>query len=187
MSNYRRVQIPGGTFFFTVKTEQNAPIFAEQQFAALLGEVVREVMQLWPFELNAIVLLPDHLHAIWSLPPGDMDYPKRWGWLKKEFTKRYLELGGQEQSTSTSRKRYRRRGVWQRRYWEHTIADDADFETHFDYVHWNPVKHKYVSCPVDWPYSSFHRWVAKGVYEKDWGCGHKVPLAIKQSAQDFGE
>ncbi|MEZ6056923.1 MAG: hypothetical protein R3C01_09470 [Planctomycetaceae bacterium] len=102
MSNDRRAQILGGTFFFTVKTEHNAPIFAEQPFVALLGKVVGEVMQLWPFEINAIVLLPDHLHAIWSLPPGDVDSPKRWGWLMKESTKRYLELGGHEQSTSFS-------------------------------------------------------------------------------------
>ncbi len=187
MSNYRRAHTPGGTFFFTVKTEHNAPVIAEQQFVALLEEVIREVMQLWPFEIKAIVLFPDHLHAIWSLPPGDVDYPKRWGWLKKEFTKRHLELGGHEQSTSSSRKRYRRRGVWQRRYWEHTIEDEDDFETHIDYVHWNPVKHQYVSCPVDWPHSSFHRWVAKGVYQENWGCGHKEPFAIKLSPHDFGE
>lgn len=187
MSNYRRAHIAGGTFFFTVKTEHNAPIFAKQSFVILLGEVIRETMQLWPFEMNAIVLLPDHLHAIWTLPPGDVDYPKRWGWLKKEFTKRYLELGGQEQTTSSSRKRYRRRGVWQRRYWEHTIEDEDDFETHFDYIHWNPVKHQYVTCPVDWPNSSFHRWVAKGVYERNWGCGDKEADSVRQSTQDFGE
>ncbi|GAB4154179.1 MAG: hypothetical protein Tsb009_30730 [Planctomycetaceae bacterium] len=111
------------------------------------------------------------MHAIWSLPAGDADFSKRWAWLKKEFTRRYLEMGGTEQRTSESRKRNRRRGVWQRRFWEHAIEDEDDFEAHFDYIHYNPVKHEYVSRPVDWPYSSFHRWVKQGVYDSDWGCG----------------
>lgn len=187
MSNYRRAYIPGGTFFFTLKTENNAPIFAEQKNVELLGQVFREAKRLWPFEIKAMVLLPDHLHAIWSLPAGDDEYPKRWGWLKKEFTKRYLEHGGREQSTSSSRKRYRRRGVWQRRYWEHTIEDEDDFEVHFDYVHWNPVKHKYVKCPIEWPHSSFHRWAAKGVYDRNWGCGDREPKTIWNTSRDFGE
>ncbi len=187
MSNYRRAHIPGGTFFFTIKTENNAPIFAEQHNVILLGQIIRETKERWPFEVNAMVLLPDHLHAIWSLPPGDDDYPARWGWFKKEFTKRYLSQGGNEQHTSPSRKRYRRRGVWQRRYWEHTIEDEEDFEAHFDYVHWNPVKHKYVSCPRDWPHSSFHRWVVAGVYDIHWGCGQRVPMSVANSDRDFGE
>lgn len=187
MSNYRRAHVPGGTFFFTLKTENNAPIFSDVRYVRLLGEVIRETKHRWPFEINAIVLFPDHLHAIWTLPSGDQDYSKRWGWLKKEFTKRYLQAGGHEQPTSTSRQRYRRRGVWQRRFWEHTIEDEEDYETHFHYVHWNPVKHQYVECPADWRHSSFHRWVEKGVYEKNWGCGHREPLINSKSLQDFGE
>ena len=187
MSNYRRAHIPGGTYFFTVKTENNAPIFADRDNALLLGQVIREAKQRWPFEVNAMVLLPDHLHAIWSLPQEDDDYPTRLGWLKKEFTKRYLGQGGNEQHTSASRKRYRRRGVWQRRYWEHTIEDEEDFDAHFDYVHWNPVKHKYVRCPGDWPHSSFHRWVAAGVYDIHWGCGQRVPTSLVNPDRDFGE
>jgi len=116
-------------------------------------------------------MLPDHIHAIWTLPSGDVEYPKRWGWLKKEFTKRFLASGGIEQKISESRKANRRRGIWQRRFWEHTIQGEADFDNHFDYIHWNPVKHGYVKCPKDWRHSSFHRWVEAGVYHVDWGCG----------------
>ena len=144
----------------------------------LLGKVFREMKQRWPVEINALVLLPDHFHTIWSLPSGDAEYPTRWAWLKKEFTKRFLAQGGREQNRSQSRRRNRRRGVWQRRYWEHTIEDEEDFDAHFDYVHWNPVKHEYVRCPRDWPYSSFHRWVKKDVYPPNWGCGEIAPEKV---------
>ena len=107
--------------------------------------------------------------------------------MKKEFTKRYLQHGGLEQPTSASRMKYRRRGVWQRRFWEHTIEDEEDFQAHFDYTHWNPVKHGYVNGPVDWLHSSFHRWVAKGAYEKDWGCGKQEPVTITKLKNNAGE
>jgi putative transposase len=186
MPNYRRYHVAGGTYFFTLKTERNAPIFREQKNVRLLGDVFREMKQNWPLEITALVLLPDHLHSIWTLPPGDAEYPMRWGWLKKEFTQRYLVQGGREQPRSRSRKRNRRRGVWQRRYWEHTIEDEDDFEAHFDYVHWNPVKHGYVKCPHEWPHSSFHRWVRKGVYAHNWGCAGVAPESVA-SILDAGE
>lgn len=185
MPNYRRLRPPGGTFFFTLKTERNAPIFADRRCVDLLGEVFRDTKSRWPFDVRAIVLLPDHLHSIWSLPPGDDKYSMRWGWLKKEFTQRYLAAGGTEERTSVSRRRNRRRGVWQRRFWEHTIEDDDDFEAHFDYIHWNPVKHGYVSCPRDWLHSSFRRWVEAGVYNANWGCGQSPSTVSK--LQDVGE
>ena len=187
MSNYRRAHVPGGTFFFTVKTERNAPIFRRNDAVQILGNVIRETKQLWPFEINAIVLLPDHLHAIWSLPAGDADFSKRWGWIKKEFTKRYLKERGLEQKTSDSRKKNRRRGVWQRRFWEHTIEDEDDFEAHVDYVHFNPVKHGYVSRPADWRHSSFHRWVKKGVYDLNWGSAREDPERVSKTHHNFGE
>ena len=187
MPNYRRAYIPGGTFFFTVKMERNAPIFRDDFAVRILGNVLRETKKLWPTEIDAIVLLPDHLHTIWSLPPGDADFSKRWAWLKKEFTKRYLKAGGMEQPTSESRVKYRRRGVWQRRFWEHAIEDEEDFQTHFDYTHCNPVKHGYVKCPIDWQHSSFHRWVAKGVYEKNWGCSEQEPDSIIKMKKNVGE
>lgn len=177
MPDYRRSFIPGGTYFFTVKTELNAPVFGELAAVRVLGTVMREAKRRWPFRIDAIVVLPDHLHAIWSLPAGDVGYSTRWAWIKKEFTKRYLASGGQEQATSGSRRKNRRRGVWQRRFWEHTIEEERDYEAHFDYVHWNPVKHGYVTCPVDWPHSSFHRWVRAGVYPRNWGCGDREPIS----------
>jgi len=105
-----------------------------------------------------------------SLPPNDSGYSKRLGWIKKEFTKAFLAAGGTSQKVNASRRKNRRKGIWQRRFWEHTIADEDDFENHFHYVHWNPTKHQYVDCPHEWPYSSFHRWVTAGVYPHDWGC-----------------
>src|SRR5262245_16061875 len=103
MPNYRRYFVAGGTFFFTLKTERNVPLFADEQPAKLLGVILREMKQRWPVEIVALVLLPDHLHAIWTLPPGDSAYPTRWGWLKKEFSQRYLAAGGHEQWRSSSR------------------------------------------------------------------------------------
>lgn len=186
MPGYRRYRPAGGTFFFTVKTYQNAPIFGDLQNARLLRQVLRETKAHWPFEVNALVLLPDHLHAIWSLPAGDCDYSMRWAWLKKEFTRRYLAAGGTERQTSKSRQQNRRRGVWQRRFWEHTIQNEADFDAHFDYIHWNPVKHGYVNSPAAWSHSSFHRWVAAGVYDASWGCREDIPSTI-QALQDVGK
>lgn len=175
MPNYRRHHVHGGTYFFTLKTENNAPLFAELRNVRLLGAVFRETIARWPFEMTAVVLLPDHLHALWTLPPGDADYSMRWAWLKKEFTRRFLTAGGREQSRSDSRRRNRRRGVWQRRFWEHTIADEEDFGNHFDYLHWNPVKHRFAKTPAEWPHSSFHRWVNRGVYPTNWGGDGQEP------------
>ena len=186
MPNYRRYRVEGGTYFFTLKTEFNAPIFREQAAVAILGNAIRETKKEWPFKIDAMVLLPDHIHAIWTLPAGDAKYSTRWGWLKKEFTQKYLAGGGTEQETSDSRRRNRRRGVWQRRFWEHTIEDEDDFDAHFDYIHWNPVKHGYVRCPRQWPHSSFHRWVEKGVYPLNWGCGSR-PASIAKIDDLVGE
>ena len=170
MADYRRYFVPGGTFFFTVVTFDRVELFANQLARKILGDKMRECHKQWPFEVNAIVLLPEHLHTIWTLPRGDASYPRRWGWIKKEFTKDWIAAGGVEQHVSTARRERRERGIWQRRYWEHTIRDEHDFERHFDYVHYNPVKHERAKCPKDWPHSSFHRWVEHKVYEPDWGC-----------------
>jgi putative transposase len=178
MPRYRRSWVPGGTFFFTVVTESRAPFLCEAKARALLRQALQDCRQRWPFAIDAMVLLPDHLHAIWTLPPTDSAYPRRWGWLKKEFTKAWLAGGGPEQPRSASRRRQRRRGVWQRRYWEHTIRDEQDFEDHFHYVHYNPVKHGLVAAPKDWPYSSFHRWVREGVYDDAWGANLSTPMSF---------
>ena len=170
MPNWRRAHVPGGSFFFTVVTDRRARFLTNLPARPLLGSIIRRCLLKWPFTLNAIVLLPDHLHAIWSLPPGDTAYPKRWGWIKKEFTKAWLTLGGCEQQQTDGRIRDGRRGVWQPKYWEHTLNDEHDFERHFDYIHYNPVKHGLVKCPRDWPWLSFHRWVRAGVYPEYWAC-----------------
>ena len=180
MPNYRRYRVHGGTYFFTLKTEGNAPLFGESSNVRLLGQIFRETKIRWPFEMPAIVLLPDHLHTLWTLPPEDADYSTRWAWLKKEFTRRFIATGGHEQPVSASRSRNRRRGIWQRRFWEHTITDEEDFENHFDYIHWNPVKHGYVSSPIEWPHSSFHRWLKQGVCGVQWGRQSETPPRIKK-------
>ena len=170
MPNYRRAHVPGGSFFFTLVVHERHSLFADPAAVALLGSVYRRCLMRWPFTVNAIVLLPDHLHAIWSLPRNDSEYSMRWGWIKKEFTSNWLEIGGQEWEVSSARKRERRRGIWQPRFWEHTLEDENDFERHFDYIHWNPVKHGYVHGAYEWPHSSFHRYVRLGVYDRRWGC-----------------
>lgn len=170
MSHYRRAYVPGGSYFFTLVTERRAPILCEEISRACLRDALRECQRRWPFRIDALVLLNDHLHTIWTLPEGDTRYSARWGWIKKEFTKAYLAAGGNEQARSESRLQQRRRGVWQRRFWEHALRDEADYDKHFDYLHYNPVKHGYVECVKDWPYSSFHRWVKQGVYPLAWGC-----------------
>ncbi len=189
MPNYIRSFIPGGTFFFTVVTNQRASLFSNMIARSLLGNVLRDCQQKWPFEINAIVLLPDHLHAIWSLPQGDIDFSKRWSWVKKYFTQYWLETGAVEAKISTARRSEKRRGIWQPRFWEHAILDENDFERHFDYIHYNPVKHGYVNCPHEWKYSSFHRWVKKGVYSRDWACREqeKQTMNFNDINQSVGE
>lgn len=127
-----------------------------------------EVRASHPFEIEAWVLLPDHIHCIWQLPEGDRDYSMRWGLIKKEFTKRTKGLVGTAHPT-ISRERHREGTVWQRRFWEHQIRDEKDFSVHFDYIHYNPVKHGLARSPKDWLYSTFHRYVKAGVYAMEWG------------------
>ena len=173
--NYRRWFVPGGTYFFTCVTQQRAPFLSEEPARQALHAAIDVVKSRFPFEIVAIVLLPDHWHTVWSLPPGDIDYPTRWRRIKEEFTQQWLRQGGIELAQSDSRKRHRQRGVWQKRYWEHSVRDEADLERCVDYIHWNPCKHKLVSQVRDWPWSSFHRFVAQQQYEADWGHADPVP------------
>jgi putative transposase len=135
MPNYRRYLVPGATYFFTVVTESRAPILIADHARRALRSAIRSCRQELPFRIDAIVLLPEHLHAIWSLPEQDANYSKRWGVIKKTFTAAYLEAGGIEQKGTTGKSRQRRRGVWQPRFWEHMIRDETDFDRHFDYIH----------------------------------------------------
>jgi putative transposase len=175
MPDFRRYFVPGGTYFFTLVTARRSPLFRHEEARTLLGKTMREQCEDAPFETVAIVLLPDHLHAIWTLPPGDEDYPRRWQAIKAKFTSGWLAGGGEEQEVTPGYGRQRRRGVWQPRFMEHTIRDEGDLHQHADYIHYNAVKHGYVRCPKDWPWSSFHRYVRSGDYPIDWGCEHKPP------------
>jgi putative transposase len=164
MPRYLRARIDGGTFFFTVT-------LAERSSNLLVREVdrfrnaYRSVQTDLPFETIAICILPDHIHAIWSLPAEDFDYPRRWNLIKGGFS-RGLPAAGARSSSKIGK---REKGIWQRRYWEHAIRDDSDLTRHVDYVHFNPVKHGLVSRVCDWPYSSFHRYVERGDLPLDWG------------------
>jgi putative transposase len=164
MSRYRRVKIDGGVFFFTVTLADRSSDLLVRQIDRL-RRIYRSVQDRYVFETVAICILPDHLHAVWALPPGDNDYPSRWSVIKAGFSRGLKETAPR----SLSKVAKRERGLWQRRYWEHTIRDDADLERHVDYIHFNPVKHRYVSQVRDWPYSSFHRYVAQGLLAVDWG------------------
>ena len=158
MPNYRRAT-GGCCYFFTVVTKARAPIFRDKQNVAILGDIVRELLVSRPFVIDAWVLLPEHLHAVWSLPENDPDFSMRWGWIKKEFTKKYREY-----VTGNALK-----SPWQPRFWEHMIRDQEDYNRHCDYVHYNPVKHGLVPAPSAWPHSTFHRFVREGKYSPDWG------------------
>jgi putative transposase len=170
MPNYRRRLIPGGTYFFTLVTENRQPFLCTPLARRLLHAAIEECRCERPFDLVAIVLLLDHLHAIWTLPPGDADYSTRWARIKSQFTREWLTHGGDEQDRSWSRLRHRRRGVWERHFWEHHVRDDADYERHMHYTHWNPVKHGLAACPHAWPHSTFDKWVRRSVYEPTWCC-----------------
>jgi putative transposase len=164
MSRYRRAKIEGGLFFFTVTLADRSSDLLVREIDRLRG-TYREVKAKLPFETLAICILPDHLHALWSLPSGDSDFASRWMRIKGNFAR------GLPASTSRSASKIikREKGLWQRRFWEHVIRDDADFERHVDYIHYNPVKHGLVSRVVDWPHSSFHRYVERDILPADWG------------------
>ena len=175
MPNYRRAVLPGGTFFFTVVTASRSRILSTSNAQRFLRQAFRETQDRLPFSIDAVVVLPDHLHTIWTLPPDDHDFSTRWALLKKTFTKLWLSSAGEEQPVGISKTRERRHGVWQRRFWEHAIRDDRDFERHCDYIHYNPVKHGLASCPHAWATSSFHRYVRAGVYDVAWCCACNGP------------
>ena len=163
MTDYRRNFISGGTFFFTVNlAERHLRLLTEH--VEKLRTAFRETRQRHPFEIDAIVVLPDHLHALWTLPEGDWDFATRCQLIKAAFS-RGLPTG---ERVSRSRAAKGERGIWQRRYWEHTIRDANDFARHVDYIHINPVKHRLAARVRDWPYSSFHRMVRLGIYPADW-------------------
>lgn len=171
MSLYRRWFVEGGTYFFTVVTQGRKALFRDPRNRKWLREAIRDVRGRAPFRVLAIVLLPDHLHTVWTLPRGDADYSGRWRQIKSLFTRSYASAGRPESCISAQRKRRHEHGVWQRRFWEHTVRDEDDLKRCVDYLHFNPVKHGLVAAVRDWPWSSFHRFVKLGEYDLRWG-GH---------------
>ncbi|MEM6331539.1 MAG: transposase [Planctomycetota bacterium] len=169
VTNYRRAQIAGGTFFFTVVTHQRRAILVDELARVALRRAFCEVRVRRPFSVDAIVLLPDHLHTVWTLPPGDDDFSTRWRQIKTLFSKRWLAAGGVEAAQSVSRQIKGERGVWQRRAYEHACRGESDWKRCVDYLHANPLKHGLVDRVRDWPWSSFHRYVRAGEYDLDWG------------------
>jgi putative transposase len=166
---YRRAFTPGGSFFFTVVTEKRRPLFASAESVDVLRMAFRAVRKTRPFDVDAMVVLPDHLHCIWTLPPGDADFSTRWRLIKTWFTKHCDQALRNEPNRARTVKR--EQALWQHRYWEHLLRDETDYARHLEYIHFNPVKHGYVSSAMEWPYSSFRRYVEAGVYPAEWGQG----------------
>jgi putative transposase len=164
MPDYRRNRVPGGTYFFTINLRDRSSHLLIDRIDVLRA-AVRHARALAPFHIDAWVVLPNHMHCIWTLPEGDADLPRRWFAIKVEFSKSLPAEGLRNPTLANPG----HRGIWQRGYWEHTIRDDRDYALHIDYTHFNPVKHGFVSTVADWPFSSFHRWVSRGMYPARWG------------------
>jgi putative transposase len=175
MVRYRRNFIAGGTYFFTVT-------LADRRSSALIDHVdalraaMRVTRRKHPFTIDAVVILPDHLHIVMTMPAEDADYPNRWRLIKRRFTSAVAQAG-----VSIARHPNGECALWQRRFWEHTIRDSRDFERHVDYIHFNPVKHGLVTSVRDWPHSSFHRYVRRGLLPEDWAGDFRMDHV------DFGE
>ena len=167
MTEYRRAHVPGASWFFTVNLAQRKGNNLLVDRIDSLRAAFAAVHVRHPFRMNAVVILPEHLHCIMTLPEGDVDFSTRWNLIKGNFS-RMVEKG---ERTSPSRTKRGERGIWQRRFWEHLIRDQEDFNRHADYIHWNPVKHGWVRRVADWPHSSFHEYVRRGIYTEDWGGG----------------
>ena len=176
MRNYRRAFVPGGCWFFTVNLLERRKTLLVDHVASL-REAVAATRASHEFAIDAIVVLPDHLHAIWQLPPGDCDFSSRWRLIKTRFAK---TLPKQERRSAVRLARHER-GIWQRRFWEHLIRDEADYMRHVEYCYINPLKHGLVARVRDWPHSSFHRDVRAGLFPLDWGGD------VATSDGDFGE
>jgi putative transposase len=164
MPEYRRAKVEGGVYFFTVALADRSGDLLVLEVDRL-REAYRVAQKKRAFETIAICILPDHLHAIWHLPEGDQDFSSRWSLIKSGFSRGLAAVAAR----SASKMEKREKGIWQRRFWEHTIRDERDLATHVDYIHFNPVKHGLVARVCDWPHSSFHRYVTDGRLPKDWG------------------
>ncbi len=169
---YRRARVAGGSYFFTLVTFSRAKILCEPENIDLLRRAFKYVMERHPFTIDAHVILPDHLHFLWTLPDGDADFSTRWRLIKSYFTKNCHTK--YKNNRSRVRKTKKEQTIWQRRFWEHMIRDDRDFTNHVEYIHHNPVKHGLTKSPRDWQHSSFHRYVRDGLYDADWAATEPI-------------
>jgi putative transposase len=170
MTHYRRTRI-GNTFFFTLVTYHRRPVLCHPTIRLSLRRAIDDVRKTRAFAIDAWVLMPDHLHCIWTLPTGDSDFSTRWSLIKRSVSRFSPHIALNPALRHASACKHRESTIWQRRFWEHLIRDDVDFERHLDYIHYNPVRHGYVTRAVDWPYSTIHRYVRDGVYPIDWAGG----------------
>jgi len=169
MSRYRRASKQGTTYFFTVVTYRRQPVLCNDAVRTALRNAIEAVRITRPFTIDAWVLMPDHLHCIWTLPEGDSDFSTRWMMIKRMVSIATRDTTFRADWVNSSKHKHRESTLWQRRFWEHAIRDDEDFGRHVDYIHWNPVKHGLVANAADWPYSTFHRFLNDGIYTRDWG------------------
>lgn len=177
MTEYRRYFVSGGAYFFTVNlAERSGHLLVDH--IDLLRRAFASTQREHPFTIDAAVILPEHLHAVWTLPAGDADFSQRWRKIKSRFSRGLPRT----ESRSASRIIKGERGIWQRRFWEHVIRDEKDFRQHVDYIHYNPVKHGHCQRVADWPYSTFHRYVASGIYPQEW-----ASFAGSDEGRGFGE
>ena len=172
MTEYRRIYRPGGTYFFTLTLADRRQDWLFSHIAALKQSVHAE-QQRAPFSLQAWVVLPEHLHLLMRLPDGDHDFSNRIRRIKGNFS-RQLPRG----AVRASQLQKSERGIWQRRFWEHLIRDERDWQQHFDYIHYNPVKHGQVQRVIDWPHSSFQAYVERGIYPRDWAGGESSAVQV---------
>jgi putative transposase len=166
----KRDRTPGAMYFFTVVAHGRRPVLTAPWLLDALGQAVADVRQDWPFSSLAWVILPDHMHTLWRLPPGDADHSRRWGEIKRRVSRSVRAAHGFSAPASPSARKRHESGIWQRRYWDHRIRDEDDLRRHVDYIHFNPVKHGLVERAADWPHSSFHAFVRRGWLAPGWGC-----------------
>jgi putative transposase len=168
MRRYIRTGLPGATYFFTLALHDRSARWLVEHIADLRA-CFAHVKASHRFHIDAMVVLPEHLHAIWTLPAEDGDFSTRCMLVKQSFTRALQVNGALDSVSARPRGKSGERSVWQRRFWEHQIRDEDDYERHVDYIHYNPVKHGWVMRAAEWPYSSFHRHVREGKMQEDWG------------------
>jgi putative transposase len=178
MGNYRRQRVTGGVYFLTQVTYGRQRWLCDDLARLALRGAIKKVRQKYPFAIEAFVLLPDHFHCIWRLPDDDGDFSVRMRLIKSDVTRQIGDQLRLEVEGSVSRERRRERNLWQRRFWEHRVRDDREFAAYCDYIHFNPVKHGLCDSPLDWEWSSVHRFVREGIYPPGWGGRSRGGIAI---------